>query len=198
MASPNSKPVHVAIIGHSFVRRARTFLLNRSRKSLNLDLSFGTHVVTFNGVGGSKIQDVANLFQQVEGLDPHIVVIDLGTNDLCSSTNPVRLALALYEQAKFILAQDSVRRVILLQVCPRVCANRARERLVSDNISAFNDALHSLCKDGGDSISYRFTKALASNLDNVSRDGCHLNTQGMLQYVKSLRRAILRFSGKSL
>lgn len=194
-------PVHSALIGHSFVRRAHEHLqVPHSPYDLNLNLSTETHSVQFHGVGGAKIRDLPNLFEAVRATNPRVLLVDLGTNDLASSAaDPPRLAKDLYNQSIEILNHPSVDSVVLFLACPRFFRHTGKpQHKVNAKIKSFNDTLRVLCKDKTHPISVAFNHALLLHFEQFHFDGCHLNARGLEQYLKTTRRAILGCSVRLL
>ena len=75
----------VLILGHSFVRRFAAFIAQGMDKRVknNLDLSESAQIA-FQGVGGRTV-DKINVFdlQRVRKVQPDIVILEIGSNDLC-------------------------------------------------------------------------------------------------------------------
>jgi len=180
-------------VGHSFVRRASQHASTSNQSNLNLPLA--THKVNFQFRGGAHISDIMHLFRQAGNFNPSIVVIDIGTNDLFNSSSPSHsLAQQLFNTARHMVQQFGVRHVIILEVLPRTTWGRfgAPQSFVS-RVFRFNSMVKSLVSQHKLStpVSFWSHKGMAPNMSKFISDGCHLNTLGMIKYLKSVRRAIL-------
>ena len=81
----------VLVIGHSFVRRAdKHYQLGLEGIKPNLGLIDA--VITFRGWSGLTAQKLEDKSCVVDNLDPDILVIDIGSNDLANGADPVLLA----------------------------------------------------------------------------------------------------------
>ena len=81
-------PVRVLFLGHSFIRRLQDFLLRNfnTKTATNLSLE-GDLVIRWHGIGGRTIsQTKAYDLHVVEEFAPNIVILQLGTNDLVTTS----------------------------------------------------------------------------------------------------------------
>jgi len=79
----------VLILGHSFVRRFQFFLYEglHSRTFPGLDLS--SVEIKFLGIGGRTVAKILAFdLDHVRALRPDIVVLEIGSNDLCEAGYP--------------------------------------------------------------------------------------------------------------
>ena len=85
----------VLILGHSFIRRLRDFIIKNS-PTYNLNLNINASVtIHWHGVGGRTIDKVRRFdLTEVERFKPDVVFLQIGTNDLTrrrSSPLPLRI-----------------------------------------------------------------------------------------------------------
>jgi len=79
----------VLVLGHSFVRRFQFFLYEGldSRTFPGLDLS--SVEINFLGIGGRTVAKILAFdLDHVRALRPDIVVLEIGSNDLCEAGYP--------------------------------------------------------------------------------------------------------------
>ena len=98
MAAANEKP-RVLVLGHSFVRRLREFAAQNHSGGpydLNLGLSNICSII-FHGIGGRTVDKmIKNDLDKIHSAAPNIVVLELGSNDLCDKdTDPETIALSI-------------------------------------------------------------------------------------------------------
>ena len=89
--------LRVLILGHSFIRRLRDFIIKNSL-TYNLNLNINTSVtIRWHGVGGRTIDKVRRFdLTEVELFKPDVVFLQVATNDLTrrrSSTASVSSAI---------------------------------------------------------------------------------------------------------
>ena len=77
----------VLVLGDSFIRRLRQFVLN-APQNYSVDFHF-THcaVIKWHGIGGRTVtKTVEHDLHVIKSFEPDIVLIQLGSNDLTSET----------------------------------------------------------------------------------------------------------------
>ena len=117
------KPVKVAVIGHSFVRRADDFLHDSGIFNLNLDLS--THDIRFFSRSGCHARHLQQFYPNLESFKPDMVVIDVGTNDLADQDfSPQLLLDTIFIIAKRLVNNLQVKSIVVLQVLHRTTHGR--------------------------------------------------------------------------
>ncbi|CAB4037442.1 Hypothetical predicted protein, partial [Paramuricea clavata] len=110
----------VLILGHSFVRRLRSDLHARFDEGAakNFDLQ-GTAEIFMHGVGGRTVPKLRKMDMGViTRISPDIVILDIGTNDLALAP-PEVVGSDIEELVRSLVAEYSVRAVVLCQVTPR-------------------------------------------------------------------------------
>jgi len=117
----------VLILDHSFVRRFEAFLSRGldSRVRHDVNLSQSAQII-FHGVGGSTV-DKLNFFDLhvVGRLQPDIVILEVGSNDLCPRVvKPETVGSKIETLVQHFHAHFSVKFIVVCQtitraVCPR-------------------------------------------------------------------------------
>ena len=192
-------PAKVAIIGHSFVRRLQSYV-NQDDSKRNLGLTYTSHQVAMRGGGGRRISHLQQEFAFIGHMQPEVVLIDIGTNDLDSLRKPVQvLARELFQVAATLRDRYNVKLVVICEVFYRTPVGR----YASSNPN-FNELVHEFnqtCKTYAASASHVFRNihfwhhsGLVHNWQQYIVDGVHFNELGLFKYFRSLRSAVIRFS----
>ncbi|CAH3178882.1 unnamed protein product [Porites evermanni] len=123
----------VLILGHSFIHRLNSFITD----STHLDHRFMIHEAAkfkWHGVGGRTVEKTIRCdLHVVESFAPHIVILQLGTDDL-SHLDPLVAASAIEDLVGILYEEHSVR-----QIC--VC-----QTLIRENDAAFNARVKAVTK----------------------------------------------------
>ena len=121
------------ILGHSLIRRLNSFITD----STHLDHRFMIHEAAqfkWYGVGGRTVEKTIRCdLHVVESFVPHIVILQLGTNDL-SHLDPLVAASEIEDLVSILYEEHSVQ-----QIC--VC-----QTLIRKNDAAFNARVKALTK----------------------------------------------------
>ena len=191
--------LHFLILGHSFITRSDKHLSQTSSDNHlhNFTLPRVSHDVNMQGRSGAHAGDMFPLFQTCFSY-PDVVIIDVGTNDLTDGRLPVHtLALPIFNIARRLTRFAGVKRVVLMEILPRTTWGRHGAPVsFSRRVTQYNTMLKSLIFQYKDQVpvTFWFHKGMASNIENFISDGVHLNSLGMIKYIKSVRRAILKTS----
>ena len=183
----------VLVLGHSFVRRAFDYMQTKDLRNLNLPSEH--FIVTFSGRGGASLDVMSALYTDC-GFTPDLVILDIGTNDLASVTctrQATNIASRAFDFALHLIAQG-VKHVVILEVLPRMGGHYWTPAF-APHAKAYNRHILALVYHHKDPtpISFWFHAGLASNPDYFAADGVHLSDSGTSKYIKSLKRAILKF-----
>lgn len=95
-------------------------------------------MIHFSGKSGANIDTLKELqLGDVQDFEPELVILDIGTNDLCLTTcDPVKLASAIVGLADSLITDFNVKHVVVLQILHRFRPLRPTRRHV--NIEQFN------------------------------------------------------------
>ncbi|KAL4225311.1 hypothetical protein ACF0H5_016000 [Mactra antiquata] len=108
-------PLKVVAVGHSFVRRLNEYFDSTLDVNRNLGLDQDKYNVSCLGFGGLSLKQskrLHSLDKVVEGSD--LVVIDIGSNDLCEEyCCPRKFARDLYSYTMFLQEGLRVKTVVI-------------------------------------------------------------------------------------
>ncbi len=200
---------HVLLMGHSFVRR-----LGKQRLDIGIDLerSFVEYCGQINNQPLNFIEELVKFlpnFRQ-EYLIPDVLVLMLGSNDLCSFPyeSAMGLGLRLAAVGKWFL-KNGVKRIVFTEVLPRLgdrafrpCPQFLRhqdgrmktigeaEEEFTMRASEFNCIVWFFCKANGECSLLKW-RGLHRRMRSQLIDGIHLSGQGMEKLRRSLKRALI-------
>ena len=112
MATPR-----VLILGHSFIRRLGEFADHRSHLDRSFMLS-GAAIFRWQCKGGRTLATIQDDLPVVKSFAPHIVILQLGTNDL-SRLDPLLVGSAIEDLVRTLHVSYSVRLVCKCQTLYR-------------------------------------------------------------------------------
>ena len=113
-------PVRVLFLGHSFIRRLHDFLLRNFNTKIATNLSLeGDLVIRWHGIGGRTISKTkAYDLHVVEEFAPNIVILQLGTNDLVT-TSAVETGSAIEDLCRLLYESYGVEVICVCQTLHR-------------------------------------------------------------------------------
>ena len=106
----------VLILGHSFVHRLYSFIDSTSNPVLTLSLGISEPLhVKWHGIGGRTIaKALAFDLHVVESFKPHVVILELGTNDL-THLDPTTVGSSLEDLTQVLHFRYGVQRIVVCQ-----------------------------------------------------------------------------------
>ena len=192
MAAANEKP-RVPVLGHSIVRRLREFAAENHSGGpydLNLGLSNICSII-FHGIGGRTVDKmIKDDLDKIRSAAPNIVVLELGSNDLCDKdSDPETIALSIVALAELLLTELSLRFIA-------VCEVTARQ---NEPFVGYNERTALLNSHLRQSLRIKPTAKCWQHCDLINPtnnavyapDGIHLNDIGNKALYRSYRGAIL-------
>jgi hypothetical protein len=197
--------MRILVCGHSFVRRYREeYLLPqipaRHRCGVSTDFSdcFGLpgsyHPVFVSGRGGLMFnaEGVDFVTDTIEYLRPHILVLEVGTNDLVDGISPEFLCRMLTRVCDEILHTTSVCYIVLCQVVRRRRTRRCPPDEFERNRLRYNALIQRLARSNSRIYTYRHDRSILVSLhSSITHDNIHVTTgRGLTMYHFSIRRAI--------
>ena len=122
MAAANEKP-RALVLGHSFVRRLKEFAAHNHSDGtydLNLGLSNVCSVI-FHGIGERTVDKmIRNDLDKIRSAAPNIVVLELGSNDLCDKdSDPETIALSIVALVELLITELNLRFIAVCEVTAR-------------------------------------------------------------------------------
>lgn len=172
------------------------FEQNRS----NFQLSPSTHKVVCSGKGGLYATDLHSQFQSIfPSLQPHLVILDVGTNDLDSGLLPTEVASQVYSFAINVLNNFPVNHVVILEVLDRAPTGKyaPRNGSFSTYVKIYNQTIKSYINGKQQplpGVHFWHHKRMSTCPEQYIADGVHLNAKGLSKYFYSVKRAIVKFS----
>ena len=191
--------IPVLMVGHSFTKRLAKHMKEVGKQ--NFDVPGVALTVHTYCKGGAKLDFVQSpeTRAKVASLQPRVLVIDIGTNDLDDpQVRPETLANQLFNYAEFLHFGYSVDHVVLLPVLPRF-RGKFQSQLpdFAGKVERFNAVLRALCKEcvqAGGGVHFWSHKRINTLLPSLVMDGVHLNKAGMVRYYYSVRLAVKLFA----
>ena len=197
------RPMSVLILGHSFVTRLDLYLKS-SNLAPNLNISQGVDI-NLLGLRGAHLSDLFDCIPVVLDLNPDMVFIEIGTNDLCGSrVLPLDFVNFAFDFMS-ALYREGIKYIFFGQILPRVSPvpsllhsssgqkwfyhldfNMLRHKFIRTN-AQLQARLMGRCPF----TYWRHRGLWNSTSHHLSGDGIHLNKDGMARYVRSLRGAVL-------
>jgi hypothetical protein len=151
-----------------------------------------------SGKGGLKADQHGFDFLQhnVISLYPDLLVLELGTNDICECLSPVQCRTIAKKIVDFCLClcnSSTVKFVVLCQVVNRRKCGSADHEHFDENRKIVNAELLNAAKKNADKLyAYHHDRSILVNLsEELSRDNIHVTSRdGLRLYGFSVRRAI--------
>ena len=199
MASPR-----VRIVGHSFVTRLQQFIRRNPGLSANMNLRPDQCSITFSGNPGGTIPRLRrDQLPAIRGSSPDIVVLQIGSNDLCDmSISPQTVLDSILDLVASIHNSANVHRVVVMQLLHRhEPRSRIRRRHSISDFNVYNSRVdfvntglmhflraHPFASFGKQTGLWNPTQLEAA----LSDDGTHLNNfVGHRKYFNNVRAAII-------
>ena len=187
--------VKCLILGHSFIARLRRDLTSNS--SINMYLNSSFIQIDWCGINGATV-DTLNTNEKVKSklseFKPHVVVLEIGSNDLCSPDDPKAIGKEIMQYVNNLIKHFNVHQVVVNCVIQRTKKSRWVKDLkqYNKNVNILNQFLEAVC-DHKERIHYwKHRSSLIKDLKlSLLDDGVHFNPQGQFVYYKSLRDAVL-------
>jgi len=160
----------------------------------------GTYTRTFNlgstctvktiGIGGRTVDKlIKNDLQDIRDTAPNVVIMDIGSNDLCDEqSDPDTVALAIIALVELLIKDLKLRCLVLCQVLPR---KKQPFMEYNERVWKLNGLLKEAVK-GIHGAKFWIHRGLCKPSQNIfTRDGVHLNDEGHQALYRSYRGAIL-------
>lgn len=187
------------LFGHSFVKRLR-----HQRGYFDIELSRGTYSIKCLGEGGLTIgrvlRDPQRYLNQLREASPKVLILDLGTNDLCSRENsPEAVHVSMCKLVKEFSSWGITPEVVVfLPVLPRTSGMRSYQVSLeefNERVQCFNELLE--CSTFTEDRWWLWRHRSLRNPSFIL-DGVHLNQLGMMHYEKTLSRLVKFFEFRVL
>lgn len=187
-----ARKAKLLIVGHSFVRRTSEACTSNAEYRYfcpDLLLSCMFDKVVFLVKGGLTLGGLFREFGAVCAEAPNVVLIDIGTNDLCNGCAPEELAEGIVLFAQKLTSIPSVLQVVICHILTRIPKSGSHYVVPND----FDQSRHIVSTRTAqlitDSNKINFWAHRELFLPkHFARDGVHI---GMKRYVSSMRRAAI-------
>lgn len=186
-------PLKVVLFGHSFVRRFKEFLNDFVSTDLNVGLPESKFVLKCIGLGGLSLHQRRRV-HSVDSVirESDLVIIDIGSNDLCDLTySPEKLATDLVSYAAFLVEGLQVRTVVVTQI---LCRSKVPDAKYNGRVTQTNAELQRIIDGSNLPIVYWRHRGMWNCKECIfCPDGVHLsNSVGYPKYLRSMRDCIIR------
>ena len=178
---------NVKIVGHSFIRRL-TDDLKRSGSCIEA-LGLSDYVASLEcfGRGGAMVD---NILQSFHIGNCHIVILDVGTNDLCDGIGGHLLAQKVFKHAINLLKHKSVKHVKILEILKRAKTRNLSQICFEQERQFYNNTMKNLSETHS-CISFAAQPGF-ENLNKWSSDGIHATTPyGKNAYRSNIRKFVI-------
>ena len=189
------EPPVVLVLGHSYISRLNNFISrDPTRDNLALEkssvLSFMFDVGQDNQPG--NVFSASSQLDLVWELSPDAVVLDLGSNDLCSfGSTPESTVMAIAGLALRISRIPGVRHVLVCGIISRLFVPKWKPRY-NAHVHETNRLLEKFLESLPNVHFWRH-RAFTQNPNRLFlQDGFHFNDAGMLRYYRSIRGAVMK------
>ena len=186
--------LRVLILGHSFVRRLEEFSQSEP-EWLNLGFDVTKIDVSFIGIGGGTIRGGTKCIinkghmTAIHNIQPHIVYLQIGGNDLCDfDCKSLTLSQDIMSYAEFLLQGYGVQHVVVGQLLPRF--SRRCPADYNYKVCQVNNELIKLCASASNVTFWHHRGFWNDAQSLIGNDGVHLNQRGLLKYSKSVRAGV--------
>lgn len=195
MASPSdvTSTPRVLILGHSFVRRMEEFIRKTAGEgnfALNFELAQQCNV-SMLGIGGRTVDKMVRCdLHKIRNFAPDIVVLELGSNDLCDeTTNEETVALSIEAFVDMLHTEVNVKFIMMCHIITP--ANPPFEEY-NDRVGNLNNELAKKALANTPFARMWRHRGLSNPSINIYLpDGIHLNDDGNKALYRSYRGAIL-------
>jgi hypothetical protein len=187
--------MNVCVIGHSYIRRLRDFCSQTETENLGLDPK--EFQIIFRGKGGLRLRKCDSRSDLLcFNIIPDIVFLQIGENDISTSTNSRKLAEDILSVAQYLRHGVGVGLIIVGQLIRRMQFASCRDfniKVVETNqhIKQMSDTLSGIYFWGH--------RGFWKDLRYLGPDGVHLlctpaEDQPMRKYRRSIRNAVILLS----
>ena len=186
------RPATVVLIGHSFLKRAQTYLNRRYGFYNNLNIDHHICQIFWEVKGGMLARHLYNDYlSAVMNHLPDIVYVEIGSNDLCDpDLVPADPALEVFHFVTSLL-NLGVAYVLVGQVLFRQGSGIPYEVVnYNTRVTLMNNLSAAFLTNEPQAHFWKHRGMWNPVSPIMARDGIHLNSWGNFKYCRSLRQAI--------
>ena len=180
---------NVAIVGHSFVRRFNDGLKRTRRTSAQqLGVNNSVRSIYISGKGGAMADQILSNYAPAS---TNILILDLGTNDLCGSFDGATLAEKVTQYLEeYIERYPNLKLIYIFEIVERLRTRNISKKEFDYERFIYNKKMSELASRS--SIIYFRKQEGLTCIKQWSNDGIHPNTAyGSNQYMMNIRRTIM-------
>lgn len=191
-----------ALLGDSLVRH----LVPSGRRPVDV-FRLQKFDIRVHGISGASVRRWSSMstaefqrsFGWLRNYRPHVILLAIGTNDLCDhNVLPRSVHLAMLEVIYRLLAIAPAFRVVILPILPRYSTGPGNRQWVNVDLDTFNNRVHDV-----NILSRLFAQAHGKVIywEHIHRhlrvegayvaDGVHMSESGKRRLVQSLRHALM-------
>ena len=191
------------LLGHSFVNNFKKFIRsNPSEFNFTLNLDPKEVMIQFSGSPGANVESLkSSQLSIVEDFEPELVILDIGTNDLCfTNADPIKLASTIDNLVDTLIRDYHVQHVVVIQILHRFHPSRPTRRHI--DIKKFNkdvDTCNELLAEklsGKENCKLWWHKGFwgANRRRMIDSDGVHFSKPiGQRKYYYNLRAILVSY-----
>jgi hypothetical protein len=191
-------PINVLVLGHSFAEKLknRAFEMMAISPYLSMAKIFKCEDSAdpwIHGRSGRCIADLPQLVKETSFWNPVVVILELGSNDLCDKDkNPNELAQEMYSACLPLFETlKNLELIVLCGITPKTYMWKGTKDLGDFNLDSrqYNDALTDIAAN--DNRFMKWVHRGTSDMTQLTLDGTHLNSkEGFKKHINSITRAI--------
>lgn len=183
----------VMFFGHSFVHRLQKHFY--SAKLFNMDLDSHCKVV-FLAKPGGHLADMRRLSNVVFESKPDILIMDIGSNDLCLDHKTLANFMLEYKALIQHFCVNGIRKIVLLPIWLR---SHISQRHSNRSLGQYNELVKQVNKAlletfGHDPCQHIFfyrIRGIWQNHANLQQDGVHPNDVALNKFSKAYKGCVL-------
>ena len=194
MASPSNTAgtSRVLILGHSFVRRLKEFIrrwAQGNKYSLDFNLTQRCDV-SILGIGGRTVNKIVRHdLPNIRRRAPEIVILELGSNDLCDeSCDAETVSLAIVALVELLHKDLNVKFTMVCEVIPRENSPYAP---YNEKVHQLNSYLKKTLINAPFAKTWRHRGLSNLTVNSYMPDGIYLNEAGNKALYRSYRGAVV-------
>ena len=185
--------LRILVLGHSFVWRLEEFILNCPLPCISY--SFNCTIpneVNFYGTGGRTVEKLRQYdLTVVEQFGPNIIILEIGSNDLCNPRlDPNSLATNMFQLVQMLHFTYQVSHIIISQALPRRTPPRMTPSY-NTRVTQFTRVLQHLVRVTSFATLWFHPQFLQTRETVFLRDGVHLNFAGNHMLYHSYQKALM-------
>ena len=189
--------INVCLVGHSLIRRFRNDVQRQSNVVFQQNLGIEEIDVQYISKSGWCVEHILANASRIVTEKPQIIILQCGTNDLCSATDPIPVAAKLLDAAVKVKKMAGAKWIFVCQILHRKQGRYCPAALDEYNarVDQANSWLKGNCEQrtGVKFWKHRGMKepVVQEFGPVVGKDGVHLAPRGQYKLHKSLRGAVL-------